>query len=207
MLTESQVERYSRQIILPEVGGRGQERLFAARVRIVGTGGAAAAAATLLGRAGVGALDVDAAMPALAALSPECRVARHVDPSAATPPDVHVDLSGTPAVGHGRGAAGPRCTVVIGAVHDGSDLAVLTLRERPCVRCVDEASLAAVASRGPVPEPAASALGALVAAEALRALLVGVEAPRLTVLGLAGGEVAARRVSAAHACAACGPSA
>jgi adenylyltransferase/sulfurtransferase len=204
-LTESQVERYSRQIILPEVGGRGQARLFAARVRIVGTGGAAVAAATLLGRTGVGTLDVDAVMPAFAALSPECRVARHVDPSAAAPPDVHIDLSGTAAIG--RGAADPRCAVVIGAVHDGSDLAVLTLRERPCVRCVDEASLAAVAGRGSITEPAASALGALVAAEALRALLLGVDAPRLTVLGLAGGEVAAHRVSAARVCAACGPSA
>jgi molybdopterin/thiamine biosynthesis adenylyltransferase len=198
-LTDAQVERYSRQIIVPEVGGRGQARIFAAHVRVSGTGAAARAAATLLGRAGVGTLDVDAGMPALDAPSPECRVAR----SAAPPPDVFVDLSGTPDALR-AGAAGPHGAVVLGAARD-ADLAVLTLHRHPCVRCVAEASLAAVTGRGPTPEPAASALGALAAAEALRALLVGVEAARLTLLGLAGGEVAVRRVGAARACAACGP--
>lgn len=202
-LTDAQVERYSRQIILPEVGGRGQARLFAARVRVVGTGAAAQAAATLLGRAGVGALDVDAEMPALGAPSPECRVARHGDRSAVPSPDVVVDLSG-PRDALRAGAAGPRSAVVLGAARD-ADLAVLSLHAHPCVRCVDEASLAAVTSRGPTPEPTASALGALAAAEALRALLAGVEVARLTLLGLAGGEVAVRRVGAARACAACGP--
>src|SRR5271155_652783 len=35
LLTDAQIERYSRQIILPEVGGRGQERLLAARLTIL----------------------------------------------------------------------------------------------------------------------------------------------------------------------------
>jgi hypothetical protein len=58
MLTDAQVERYSRQIVLPEVGARGQERLLAARVCIGGDG---AIVADLLDRAGVGALGVPAA--------------------------------------------------------------------------------------------------------------------------------------------------
>ncbi|TMA45273.1 MAG: hypothetical protein E6J81_13035, partial [Deltaproteobacteria bacterium] len=57
-LTDAQIERYSRQILLPEIGGRGQARLLAAHVVLAGAGEAATAAAVLLGRAGVGALDL-----------------------------------------------------------------------------------------------------------------------------------------------------
>jgi molybdopterin-synthase adenylyltransferase len=51
-LRDDQVERYSRQILLPEVGGRGQERLLAARVVVTGDGPAAAYAASLLAAGG-----------------------------------------------------------------------------------------------------------------------------------------------------------
>ena len=37
-LTDAQIDRYSRQIILPEVGGRGQERLLARCVEVIGNG-------------------------------------------------------------------------------------------------------------------------------------------------------------------------
>lgn len=36
--TEEQIERYSRHIILPEVGGKGQQKLLNARVFLVGAG-------------------------------------------------------------------------------------------------------------------------------------------------------------------------
>ena len=36
VLSDAQIERYSRQIVLPQVGGRGQERLLAARLAIAG---------------------------------------------------------------------------------------------------------------------------------------------------------------------------
>jgi hypothetical protein len=52
MLSDVLVERYSRQILLPEVGGRGQERLCAARLVVAGDDEASRFAVALLARAG-----------------------------------------------------------------------------------------------------------------------------------------------------------
>lgn len=53
-LTEEQIERYSRQIILPNVGGKGQERLLKAKVLVVGCGGLGSAVGYYLAAAGIG---------------------------------------------------------------------------------------------------------------------------------------------------------
>jgi len=52
--TEEQIERYSRQIILPEVGGTGQKKLLKAKVLIIGCGGLGSPCAYYLAGAGIG---------------------------------------------------------------------------------------------------------------------------------------------------------
>lgn len=55
-LTNEEVARYSRHLILPEVGVAGQRRLKAARVLLIGTGGLGAPLGMYLAAAGVGTL-------------------------------------------------------------------------------------------------------------------------------------------------------
>ncbi|MBE3573270.1 MAG: HesA/MoeB/ThiF family protein, partial [Moorella humiferrea] len=57
-LTNEEIERYSRQIILRNVGGRGQERLKQGKVLIVGAGGLGSPAAYYLAAAGVGTIGI-----------------------------------------------------------------------------------------------------------------------------------------------------
>ncbi len=55
-LSDQQIERYSRHIILGEVGGVGQEKLLASKVLIVGAGGLGSPAGLYLAAAGVGTI-------------------------------------------------------------------------------------------------------------------------------------------------------
>jgi adenylyltransferase/sulfurtransferase len=94
MLSDKQIERYSRQIILPQVGGKGQEQLLRARVLVSVQGLLHVAALQYLTAAGIGTLGVfsharDALLasltfsqeqdffPSLTQLNPDCSIVVH----------------------------------------------------------------------------------------------------------------------------------
>jgi adenylyltransferase/sulfurtransferase len=89
MLTDTQVERYSRQIILPAVGGRGQEKLLASTLAVVDTADRQSILARYLAAAGVGRLILwrpGTGDPAedIASLNSDCAVEHFTEPEPGT---------------------------------------------------------------------------------------------------------------------------
>jgi len=57
-LREDQIERYSRQILLPNIGGKGQKKLLNSKILVIGAGGLGSPAALYLAAAGIGKLGI-----------------------------------------------------------------------------------------------------------------------------------------------------
>jgi molybdopterin/thiamine biosynthesis adenylyltransferase len=57
-LTPEEIERYRRHILLPEIGGTGQQKLKSSRVLVIGAGGLGAPILEYLAAAGVGTLGI-----------------------------------------------------------------------------------------------------------------------------------------------------
>lgn len=58
MLSDAELDRYARQIILPQFGGAGQAKLKGAHVAIIGAGGIGCPVITYLAAAGIGKLTI-----------------------------------------------------------------------------------------------------------------------------------------------------
>jgi hypothetical protein len=146
-LTDGQIERYSRQIIVPRVGGRAQERLLAARIALVGDAPDLAAPLAYLVGAGVGVIapivtDGASAAQALAesvaGLNPDCKI--DASGAARNRATLAFVIAGTGAALAGASAvldllAGAPC--VFARVDAPGRIGVFPHRS-PCPRCISE---------------------------------------------------------------------
>jgi hypothetical protein len=177
MLSDAQIERWSRQILLPDVGGRGQLRLLGARVGVLGDHPAAAGAVDLLRRAGV---------PIAPGVVPQdAEVVLDLDDR---DPALREAVARVPVV-RGRAAGASGC--------------VVTLVGRPCGRCAPSWAPRATATDHLLADAAGRVLASLVAAEVIRVLLARPEAGRRQTFDLDAGAFASDVLDGAG-CPACG---
>lgn len=101
-LSDAQLDRYARHIVLKEVGGAGQKRLLGARVLVIGAGGLGSPCIQYLAAAGVGTIGiVDDDRVSLSNLQRQllhgtddvgrAKVASAADAVARLNPDVHIE--------------------------------------------------------------------------------------------------------------------
>ena len=174
-LDERQIERYSRQIILPEIGGRGQERLLASVVVLAGGGDLLATAARYLAGAGVGTLRCAGASAArltdaLRALNPDIAIDAG-DLDAETTAVVAADLSLGSLDGWARRTRTARVPLVAAATRGAAGWLFAGSGDA-CAGCAARAAAAPVAEDAtPLGAVAAGVLGAWLALAAIERAL------------------------------------
>ncbi|MFI5353053.1 MAG: hypothetical protein ACHQZS_08835 [Candidatus Binatales bacterium] len=208
-LSDSQIERYSRQIIVPEVGGRGQERLLASRLLICGEPGDIEPMLAYMAGAGVGKIflhtgseksRIDLMIAEMRALNPDSEVVSARDFS--DPADLIVILAGSAeSVNLARtfSPAVPRSPALILARLDiPGKIAVMT-KTPPCPICADAGLVAPLAARA----EAAGFIAMAAAVEAFK-LLIGRAPSVSTLLEFDGYRCTARELKAKPGAARCG---
>jgi hypothetical protein len=173
MLTDPQIDRYARHILLREVGGVGQERLLRASVRVDGLGPAGQWLVSWLALAGVGRIVLaDRAPVTRADVAPLLRTAdvglpRDAALVAALPAfnsDVAVSADGAVADLRIDTSAGHDVTA-LRILARGGDVAVFPPGTTACAACL------AQLAEGPPTATAAARAGSVGGAEALLLLL------------------------------------
>jgi adenylyltransferase/sulfurtransferase len=200
LLTDAQIDRYSRQIILPEVGGLGQERLLAARITVLAEIEDLAPALNYLVGAGVGTIH-------LACTTDTASISLVIGSMAELNPDVSIkpwaaaqakdDQALIVFAGSDRTIAAARrinkspsyARVIFARMGEPCLVAVLTSRP-PCLECAGTALLAPV-QRGPSAVP----VGMVAAVETIKCLLANAPQPS-RLIEFSGYESRSRRLEA-----------
>jgi adenylyltransferase/sulfurtransferase len=193
MLSDEQIERYSRQIILPQVGGKGQEKLLRARVFVSACGPLQTSALHYLAAAGVGTLGVfsqsqDSLLTALAPpreqnpfhiftrLNPDCTVRLHAREEARASQQFvqpyDLILSDSDFL---HDACYVECRPFLYASVLENEACLVTCRgyepDAPCLRCVPSMLAQSLAGPSLFSEIVALFMGAHLATEAIKQLL------------------------------------
>jgi molybdopterin-synthase adenylyltransferase len=199
-LTNSQIDRYSRQIIVPKIGGVGQERLLASRLMIMGdVAGVEPTLAYLVG-AGVGTIFLRVLAGNTAAFASVIAAMRDLNPDVTIQvaydiPD-QVDLvlalvSNSDALENVRGFCSMRwnAPVVFARLDSQAKVAVLPSRP-PCPVCADGDLLAPFEERG----ENAGFVAMVAAVEALKTLVQYAPAPEPLMIEFNGYESKPRKL-------------
>lgn len=199
-LTNSQIDRYSRQIIVPKIGGVGQERLLTSRLMIVGdVAGVEPALAYLVG-AGVGTIFLRVPAGDAAAFARMMATMRDLNPdvtiqAVSDTPD-HVDLvlalaSNSDALENVRGFCSMRwnAPMVFARLDSQAKVAVLPSRP-PCPVCADGDLLAPFEKGG----ENAGFVAMVAAVEALKTLVQYAPAPEPLMIEFNGYESKPRKL-------------
>jgi hypothetical protein len=199
-LTNSQIDRYSRQIIVPKIGGIGQERLLASRLMIVGdVAGVEPALAYIVG-AGVGTIFLRVPAGDTAAFAPVIAAMRGLNPDVTiqvvsdTPDRVDLVLalaSNSESLEKVRGFCSMRwnAPMVFARLDSQAKVAVLPSRP-PCPVCADCDLLVPFEKRG----ENGGFVAMVAAVEALKTLVQYAAAPEPLMIEFDGYESKPRKL-------------
>ena len=205
-LTDAQIERYSRQIIVPRIGGRAQERVLNAKMLLAADARQIEQSLAYLVGAGVGSIRL--AMPhedrsSFDRLKKPMRelnqdVTIELDEASAEPIDVALFIIGSDAA---RDLADSRCSAknlrasIVARLDQPGKIAVLT-SPSSCPRCADASLLAPVGARS----AAADFIAMLATAEAFKLLAGYDENPSSMIIDFDGYQSRSRAVTSPCTC-------
>jgi adenylyltransferase/sulfurtransferase len=207
-LSDAQIDRFSRQIIVPQIGGRGQLRLLQSSVALAGSSALAEHTALYLAGAGIGRLAVHARdgaalRAALVDLNPEAQVSAAGERFGAVAADVLVacDVDTTDV----DRAAATRRRLVVGRASRRRGWLVVSRGAAACASCAVRAWPRPDAADHDGPSAAAGVIGSLISLAVVKLLLgIGDPARRDWVeFDAARSTLNARQIARAVDCPAC----
>jgi molybdopterin/thiamine biosynthesis adenylyltransferase len=177
-LSDAQIARYSRQIIVPEMGGRAQERLLGSRALLIAPYDDVAEPLAYLVGAGVG--EIDLCVPGCDSdLKPLCDRMRDLNSdstvtygASAQVPDFALIIAGSTAVVEFTAAESSRIGAAVLARLDTPEKIAILPSPPPCIACAGADLLARFGARS----TNAGFVAMLAAAEAIK-LLAGYKPP------------------------------